>query len=403
MRLSAFIVAHLDPIVDEWQALGRTSSPPLNASEAAELGACLKEILLRIAKDMERHGTDAPSDPGARPGETDRNGHPSTTHGVIRQRCGIGIAQLVSEFGSLRAIVPTRWYFLGARTTSESVLQQGIRFNQAVDTALRRSTDSFVAALTSTRDAYVFTLGQDLRSPLSEIYTAHKVLARLDFAPGTRQNAARQVRWALMQLDGLVSDLLEYTRSSSGPGIPLDRVSCDMRHVCEASLDIFRASHPARLFALVASGDLVTNADATRIRQALANLLHNAIKHGDGHSLVKLIAAGDAAGVTLTVWNAGRTIPAESLEAIFEPWVRAPIDGADMADRSSTNLGLGLFIAREIVNAHGGTIVAASSADAGTRVTIHLPRTDAIPAAAAMPPPADAVLTPRRAGRLAAS
>ncbi len=394
MQLSMFIVARIDTIVEEWQAFGRTFAPSLNRSETAELRDCLKGVLLAIAREMERDGAGAQRLLESTMDEPSADSLPSIRHGRLRQQHGIGVGRLVEEFGSLRTAVLARWYFSGARKDSGAVLHQGLRFNQAVDAALRDSTEGFTQALTATRDAYLFTLAQDLRNPLSAIHIASAVLARPDFGPDTRRSSTRRVRAALIKMDGLISDLLEYTRRRSAPGIPVDQLSCDLKHVCEAAVETFGTSHPARAVHLAMSGDLVLCADAPRVQQALSNLLHNAVQHGDAQSVIKLDASEDDAGVSLSVWNAGHAIPGASLEAIFEPWVRVPGEASTASDRLPASLGLGLFIAREIAVAHGGTIAATSSADAGTRFTIRLPRTQAnstaepaIPAAAARQAP----------------
>jgi signal transduction histidine kinase len=196
----------------------------------------------------------------------------------------------------------------------------------------------------------------------------------------------------------LISDLQEYTRSRSVSGIPLDRSSCDLEQVCQAAIDAARAAHPARVFGLSTSGCIVSNADAQRLQRALSNLLHNAVQHGAAHGLVKLAAAGDERAVTLSVWNAGPPIPEGALEAIFEPWVRVPGHELDPPDRPAASLGLGLFIAREIVGAHGGTITATSSAESGTRFTIRIPRLQAPAGAATTPATGDSALSSRQAG-----
>ena len=397
MQLSMFIVAGLDTIVEEWQAFGRASAASLSRSETAELRDCLKGVLLAIARDMERDDAGAQRRARAMDGESPAGDRPSTRHGRLRQQYGIGVGQLVEEFGALRAAVLARWYFSGARKDSGFVLHQSLRFNQAVDAALRDSAEGFAQALTASRDAYLFTLAQDLRNPLSAIHVASGVLARPDFGPETRRNSSRRVRAALTQMDGLISDLLEYTRRRSAPGIPVDQSSCDFRHVCETAIETVRTSHPARTFHLAMSGDLVLCADASRVQQALANLLHNAIQHGDRQSVIRLDAGADEAGVSLSVWNAGRAIPEASLEAIFEPWVRVASGASAAPDRAPASLGLGLFIAREIVVAHGGTIVATSDAEAGTRFTIRLPRPRANPTAAPGPATADARQVSRHA------
>ena len=390
MELSTFIVASLDTIVEEWQAFGRPSAPSLSRSETAEIRDCLKGVLLAIARDMERDGAGTQRRSAAMARDAGADGLPSIRHGRLRQQYGIGAGQLVEEFGSLRATVLARWYFSGARKDGGSVLHQSLRFNQAVEEALRDSAEGFTQALTATRDAYLFTLAQDLRNPLSAIHAASAVLARPDFGPEIRRNSTRRVRVALTQMDGLVSDLLEYTRRRSAPGIPVDQSSCDLKQVCEASIEAARTSHPARTFHLAASDELVLCADAPRIQQALANLLHNAIQHGDGQSVIKLDASADEAGASLSVWNAGRAIPEASLEAIFEPWVRVPGEASTASDHLPASLGLGLFIAREIVVAHGGTIAATSDAVAGTRFTIWLPRHQANSTPVPRPAAADA-------------
>ena len=112
MQLSLFIVASLDTIVEEWQASGRASAPSLSRSEAAELRDCRQGVLLAIAVEMERDGRGAPAA---------ENLH-AVTHGRLRQRYGIGVGQLVEEFGALRTAVLARWYFSGARKDSAAVL-----------------------------------------------------------------------------------------------------------------------------------------------------------------------------------------------------------------------------------------------------------------------------------------
>ena len=87
-------------------------------------------------------------------------------------------------------------------------LAEAAEVNQAVDAALRDSAEGFTQALTATRDAYLFTLAQDLRNPLSAIHVASSVLARPDFGPEIRRNSTRRVRAALTPMDGLVSELL---------------------------------------------------------------------------------------------------------------------------------------------------------------------------------------------------
>jgi signal transduction histidine kinase len=145
--------------------------------------------------------------------------------------------------------------------------------------------------------------------------------------------------------------------------------------VCEASLEDIRAGNPEQQFVQQICGDLNLQADAARIQQALSNLLSNAVQHGNRQSPVTLTADGERDAIVLKVSNAGDPIPSDKLQSIFEPLVQAPNASSALHERSRTSLGLGLFIVREIVLAHGGTISVASSTAAGTVFTIRLPRT----------------------------
>jgi phosphoserine phosphatase RsbU/P len=116
-------------------------------------------------------------------------------------------------------------------------------------------------------------------------------------------------------------------------------------------------------------GDLCGEWDPDRLAQVVANLVGNALQHGDGTE-VRVLAGAAGDDVVLTVHNRGRAIPFEAQASIFEPLTRyAEIEGGH-----HTGIGLGLFIARAIVVAHSGTITVASTDDAGTTFEVRLPR-----------------------------
>ena len=106
----------------------------------------------------------------------------------------------------------------------------------------------------------------------------------------------------------------------------------------------------------------------------LSNLLNNAVQHGDRSQPITLSAHGDAEKIAVQVKNHGRPIPVDQLQVIFNPLVQIPSALVDEDSSPSTSLGLGLYIAHEIVTRHGGTIVAESSQEAGTVFSAHLPR-----------------------------
>ena len=109
------------------------------------------------------------------------------------------------------------------------------------------------------------------------------------------------------------------------------------------------------------------------MRQVLSNLLGNAVQHGDATFPVFLVVRNEGKQVTAVVKNQGRPIPPEALQVIFNPLVQVAAKESELDERPATSLGLGLFIAREIAVAHGGTIVVSSSETLGTTFTVRLP------------------------------
>jgi len=104
-------------------------------------------------------------------------------------------------------------------------------------------------------------------------------------------------------------------------------------------------------------------------------VLNNAVQHGDAGSPIVLAVTSEGDSVRLVVRKQGVPIPPEALQVIFNPLVQVANSKSEPHERPSTSLGLGLYIAREIVLAHGGTIKVSSTAEAGTAFTIRVPAT----------------------------
>ena len=145
----------------------------------------------------------------------------------------------------------------------------------------------------------------------------------------------------------------------------------DLKRLCQEVVDETRAAHPTRAVRFESHGDLTGDWDAARLRQLVSNLLGNAVQHGAGP--VDVSASGQGADVRLAIRNEGPPIPRDALPTIFDPLVRGS-SPERQKQRRPGSIGLGLYIAREVATAHGGTIGVTSSADAGTIFTVRLPR-----------------------------
>jgi hypothetical protein len=171
----------------------------------------------------------------------------------------------------------------------------------------------------------------------------------------------------------MVDDLLSYTRVQMGQGIPTTPTACDAADVLRAAVADAAATYPHANFEVTLTGDTSARLDAVRIQQLMTNLLVNAAQHGDGHRPVRVSAHAEGGSIVLRVTNHGRTLSPADCELIFKPLVQ--LEDAARDDTRASSLGLGLFIAREIAQAHGGTIGVTSGAEAGTTFETVLPRT----------------------------
>jgi signal transduction histidine kinase len=303
------------------------------------------------------------------------------THGALRHLAGFDLRQLAAEFRALRASVLRLWLKRG--TQDETALYQMTRFNEAIDQALAESIAHYSDEVARSRDTFLAILGHDLRSPLSAIANSGLYLGSPGLLPdGAPLEAARRVIRGAARMSAMIKDLLEYTRTRLGRAIPISPRPASMGEICRIAYDEVRAAHPERIFRLEIQGDLQGEFDGERLQQVLVNLLNNAVQHGERSEPITLSAQGDAAQVTVRVQNRGRLIPADQLQVIFNPLVQIPSALVDEDASLSTSLGLGLYIAHEIVTRHGGTIAAESSERVGTVFSAQLPRTPVQRAAA---------------------
>jgi signal transduction histidine kinase len=368
----SFIHAHMEEILAEWESFARTLSPAATTMDALALRDHAQQMLEAIARDIETHQTSHQQllksrDTPARIFQGTETA--AAFHGMLRHASGFDLRQLVAEFRALRATVLRLW----EREVDSASAYEIARFNEAIDQALAESVATYSAELAKSRDTFLAILGHDLRSPLAALSGAFHVLSKSTVESQRELALAAGVR-SVAGMNAMIRDLLEYTRTRLGKGIPVSLASHDLRVIGQAVIDEVTHAYPETGFHFDSRGDLIGMLDADRMHQALANLVNNAVQHGKRGRPVRLTARGEPDHLFLEVRNEGVPIPAESLQVIFDPLVQLP---REKGAAGHSNLGLGLFIAREIAMAHGGTIQAASTPEAGTAFTIRVPRVQA--------------------------
>ncbi|WP_164011196.1 sensor histidine kinase [Pyxidicoccus trucidator] len=219
-------------------------------------------------------------------------------------------------------------------------------------------------------------VSHDLRNPLSVMLLAASTLERReDFDERTRKQLGRIVSNG-ERASRMIRDLLDFTQARLGGGITLERTASDLHPVVRGVVEDLRVAHPEREVRLELSGDGHGVWDADRMAQVMTNLLSNALTYGPTGEPVTVRAWSTDAEWRLSVHNGGEPIPAELQEALFEPMRR----GLRTGSASSRSIGLGLYIVRHLVDAHGGTVELDSAPGRGTTFTVRLPRQDVPPA-----------------------
>jgi len=219
-------------------------------------------------------------------------------------------------------------------------------------------------------------VSHDLRNPLSTIVSAAELMelsAKGERDEGIMKNVGR-IRTAADRATRMIHDLLDFTRARLGEGIPIERKPVRLEPLFQPLIDELRIGHPGRMIHFEASGDCIGNFDADRLSQVLTNLTENALKYSPHGSAVhvKLQCASRQASsreILLSVHNQGPAIPADLLPRVFEPLQR----GEQAFDRTGRSVGLGLFIVKRLVEAHGGRVDVSSSDAEGTLFEVRLP------------------------------
>ena len=375
MGLSVFIEEHLDEVVHEWGVFAQSIAhkwEPMSQIAGADHA---RAMLLAITADMntaQNAGQRSAKAQGRVPVLLSTLKTAAFTHGVGRHLSGFDVDQLVSEFRALRASVLTLWRESGTALSGEAAaIEEIARFNEGIDQALTESIQSYLAKVDHSRDMFLAVLGHDVRGPLSGISIATNLLEKPGLTEPARLKIALRVRRAVGVIVRLTSDLLEYARSRLGSGMPVERSDCDLREICEEAIDALKAAYPNQAVNAEYFGDLKARFDNVRLHQALGNLLNNAVQHGDTSRPISVSARREGKELLIAVANHGQPIPAEAFTRVFEPLYRLPPERDELFEQRS-RVGLGLFIVKQIVESHGGTISVESSTER-TVFTIRLP------------------------------
>jgi PAS domain S-box-containing protein len=212
-------------------------------------------------------------------------------------------------------------------------------------------------------------VSHDLRNPMNAIGIATSLLLKRGQLDEQGVRVVKRIMSSSDRAVRLIQDFLDFTQARVMGRIPMTPKPANIRELARQVFDEVLLTQPSRKGTIVHDGEADGMWDPDRLAQVIGNLLSNAFQHSPPSSTVCLTTRGDQDGVTIDVHNEGTPISPDDLARLFEPFER----GTD-ASASGRSIGLGLYISRQIIEAHGGTIEVRSVEGEGTRFRVSLPR-----------------------------
>ncbi len=373
MRLSTFIRENIEVILQEWEDFAE-SLHVLAEANKLKLRDHAEQMLTVICTDLDTYQNESESvakSKGNAPVVAADTA--AETHAEDRLNSGLTIEELTAEYRALRSSVLRLWQ-RRVKSSDELATQDMVRFNEAIDQALTESVARYSSMMRDSQNVFLAILGHDVRNPLGAIRMGAQFLLHDETLPAQYHTVAARIVGSTKRVTEIVSDLIDYSTGNLGSGMPIKPAPIDFGPECHQVVDEIRSVHPERVIELNLSGSLQVVWDGARMNQALSNLVANAVQHGVKDQPVWVTIKGGEE-VEFSVQNMGSAIEPSRMRAMFDPAKHIAIRSAsERSGSAADNLGLGLYIAREIVTAHGGAISVTSTESSGTSFTVTLPR-----------------------------
>jgi signal transduction histidine kinase len=370
-RLAEFILSHQAEILQAWDEFAATVSHDGKPLDQVTLRDHAAEILKTIALDLGQPQSAEQQDAkGKGLGPRSSLPTPAETHADFRMVAGFAVDAMITEYRALRASVLKIWAKEGGGIAAGD-LTDLTRFNEAIDQSIAESVGRYTQQTRTATDLFIGILGHDIRNPLGTILNSAEMLVR---SGQLTPKAAAPITNAAVRIKGIIEQVVDFTRAQSDGVMPIVRVPGNLAEHLTKVVQETQVRHPARAIRHEMAGEFGGSWDEGRMGQLLSNLMANALLYGAPETPVTVKMWSNPTDVFFSVHNQGDPIPVAERERIFQPLERGLKQYEGVVPREPSGLGLGLYICREIVRSHGGSLVLDSTEAEGTTFCVTLPR-----------------------------
>ena len=237
----------------------------------------------------------------------------------------------------------------------------------SIEQAVNDAATQFSETLRDIQELFMVTLTHDLRNPINVVKMGTQLILRRLKRGDTHMDVAARMLGAIDRLDSMIQNLLDASRLRAGQSLKIEFEECDFEMLVQEVVEDLSFAYGAR-FVVVSDSDIRTFCSRKEIRRVIENLAINAVKYGAPSTPITLTLQQTETQISLTIHNEGDPIALDAQSILFQQFRRT------ISAEEQTGWGLGLFLAKNITEAHQGPLGGESADGKGTSFLLNLPK-----------------------------
>lgn len=358
-QVSSRLKQNAQKIMQMWEVRARSEVGASMHQNSLVLQDSLPQYLDQLVDELSTEINRTPTRISADEIESTRIGK---KHG--HERAGFAdysLTQLIFEYQLLRQVI----FQVLEEAAPLGGRERDIIIN-SIEQAVNDSATQFSQTLRDIQELFMVTLTHDLRGPVNIVKMGTQlILRRLERGDAHLDVAVRMIS-AIDRMDSMIQNLLDASRLRAGQSLKFEFEECSLDRLLQEVVEDLSFTHGER-FIVVSDADIKSNCSRKQIRRVIENLATNAVKYGDPDTPITLTLQQTETQTNLTIHNEGTPIAPDAQSILFQQFRRTT------CAEDQTGWGLGLFLAKSIIEAHQGTIEVESAEGKGTSFVIKMP------------------------------